>query len=120
MGFVVGKKEQLVSYGHYLQGKLEGFGCKIDANAEYTGEFEAGQLHGLGQVFSNNKFTFGRFEGGTLSKSLVLEERSPASKHKLRELRRKGHIQSIFFENDYLPKDPINFKGIAEIRPNSQ
>lgn len=32
LGFVVGKREQLVSYGSYLDGKLHGWGRKVDIN----------------------------------------------------------------------------------------
>ena len=61
LGFTVNKKEQLISYGSYLEGKLHGFGCKVDSNGTSEGQFEAGHLHGFGLISSNNRFTFGRF-----------------------------------------------------------
>jgi len=42
LGFVVGKREQLVSYGCYLDGNLHGWGKKYDSSGEQEGMFENG------------------------------------------------------------------------------
>ena len=104
LGFTVSKKEQLMSYGHYFEGKLHGFGYKIDSNASYEGQFEAGQLQGLGLVSSHNRFTFGRYESGTLVQPVHLQERGKEGIDKLKQLKKKEHIQSIYFENNYVSK----------------
>jgi hypothetical protein len=35
---------------------------------------------------------------------------------RVRALRKKDHIQSVYFCNNYLPRNIISFKGIAETR----
>jgi hypothetical protein len=73
LGFIVSKKEQLISYGPFLEGKLHGFGWKVEANVKYKGQFEGGHLHGLGLVLSNNRFTFGQFNLGNLVDTIQLD-----------------------------------------------
>ena len=72
LGFVVNKNGQLVSYGSYINNKLNGYGCKFENAVRYEGIFDSGFLNGLGLKFVSGKYSFGTFENGALINPIYL------------------------------------------------
>ena len=56
---------------------------------------------------------------GNLVEPIHLEERGRDALDKLKQLKKKDHIQSIFFENNYVEKDIFTFKGISDLKTQS-
>ncbi len=61
LGFVVNKNNQLVSYGSYINSKLNGLGCKFENSVRYEGIFQNGFLNGQGLKCAAGKYSFGTF-----------------------------------------------------------
>lgn len=67
IGFSLNKNGQLISYGIYMNDKLNGMGCKYENTVRYEGIFENGFMNGVGLKCSQGKYSFGDFVNGNLT-----------------------------------------------------
>lgn len=105
------ERERLVGAGVVAEGNISGLGYLFDraAEVEMEGELERGQLHGEGikRELATNRTIYGRFSRGDIRSLDVLTDNSESANAGLDRLKKRIHIHSLEYTNDYINERPV-------------
>ena len=99
--------ERVVSVGVVSPGNgLHGLGYVYEGGREWEweGEMQSGQLHGEGvkRELATGRAIYGRFNKGDIRSLDVLTDRAEVIKESLCRLKKRVHIHSLEYRNDYM------------------